>query len=147
MSKINFFIEDIKFSFKNKPALREWLEAAAKKERFKIEQLNYILCPDRFLLNLNQHYLHHDDFTDIITFDLKLQTSNSTPQTLTGDIFISIERVKENAKHHKTTFQNELHLVMIHGVLHLCGYKDKTKEDKNKMRAKENYYLNLRSFL
>ncbi len=146
MPGIVFFTEDVKFTLKNKNALRRWIAATVKKEGYKIEALNYIFCSDKFLHTLNEEYLHHDDYTDIITFDLS--TSNAEPQTrnLTGEIFISIDRIKENAKTFNTTFQNELHRVIIHGVLHLCGYTDKTKNDKNKMRVKENYYLNLRSF-
>jgi rRNA maturation RNase YbeY len=153
LNKINFFTEDIKFSLKNKDALRRWIIAAAHKEGFSISELNYIFCSDDFLHNMNEQFLHHDDYTDIITFDLS--TSNPTsvlrppasdPLNLSGEIFISIERVKENAKTFKTVFQNELHRVMIHGVLHLCGYKDKTKAAKAAMRKKEDYYLSLHKF-
>lgn len=146
MPAINFFIQDVKFNLKNKNALRGWIEAAAKKERFKIDALNYILCSDKFLHQLNEQYLHHDDYTDIITFDLSTSNLNSPTSNLTGEIFISIERVKENARIFETTFQNELHRVMIHGVLHLMGYKDKTKSNKLAMRKKEDYYLSLRKF-
>ena len=140
MAAINFFTtEDIKFNLKNKNALRGWIEAAAKKERFTINELNYIFCSDKFLHQLNEQYLHHDDYTDIITFDLSSPNSGLAAPGLQGEIFISIERVKENAILFKTTFQNELHRVMIHGVLHLIGYKDKTKSGKGAMRKKENY--------
>jgi rRNA maturation RNase YbeY len=146
MPGINFYTEDIKFTLKNKTALRGWIAATAEKEGFKIEQLNYILSSDKFLHNLNEHYLHHDEFTDIITFDLSTPNSGLKVRGLFADIFISIERVKENAKSFRTTFPNELHRVIIHGALHLCGYLDKTKKDKAKMREKEDYYLSLRSF-
>ena len=101
---------------------------------------------DKFLHQLNEEYLHHDDYTDVITFDLSTRNLGTESGNLSGEIFISIERIKENAKFFKTTFQNELHRVMIHGILHLAGYKDKTKADKTIMRKKEDYYLNLRSF-
>ncbi|HKR07152.1 MAG TPA: rRNA maturation RNase YbeY [Bacteroidia bacterium] len=146
MSSINFFTQDIKINLRDKNALRRWIAATAKKEGCKIEALNYIFCSDKFLHRLNEQFLHHDDYTDIITFDLSTAIHKSQTPGLQGEIFISIERVKENAKLFKTTFQNELHRVMIHGALHLIGYKDKTKSDKAAMRKKENYYLNLRSF-
>jgi probable rRNA maturation factor len=146
LSKINFFTEDIKFSLKNKDPLRRWIIAAARKEGFSINELNYIFCSDDFLHNMNEQFLHHDDYTDIITFDLSTSNPPSALSNLSGEIFISTERVKENAKTFKTAFQNELHRVIIHGVLHLCGYKDKTKAAKAAMRKKEDYYLSLRSF-
>ena len=146
MPTINFFTEDIKFSLTNKTALRKWLAASAKKEGFKIDQLNYIFSSDKFLHKLNEEFLHHDNYTDIITFDLSNSPKKVGQSTITGEIFISVERIKENAKLFKTTFQDELHRVIIHGVLHLCGYKDKTKRGKAKMREKEDYYLSLRSF-
>jgi probable rRNA maturation factor len=146
MPSINFFAQDIKFNLKDKNALCGWIAVTAKKEGYKIEALNYIFCSDKFLHRLNEQFLHHDDYTDVITFDLSTPVHKPKTPNLQGEIFISIERVKENAKLFKTTFQNELHRVMIHGVLHLMGYKDKTKSDKAAMRKKENYYLNLRSF-
>ncbi|MEP7170949.1 MAG: rRNA maturation RNase YbeY [Bacteroidota bacterium] len=153
MASINFFIQDIKFNLKNKNALRRWLVATVKKEGYKIAALNYIFSSDKFLHQLNQQFLHHDSFTDIITFNLSSSTydlqptiSDSQRPNISGEVFISIERVKENTTRFKTTFVEELHRVIIHGVLHLIGYKDKTKSDKTKMREKENYYLNLRSF-
>lgn len=147
MAAILFFTEDIKISLKNKNALRGWIAAAAKKEKRKIAALNYIFCSDKFLNNINKDFLHHDDYTDIITFDYSEPVSKTREaKQINGEIFISVERVKENAKTFDTTFQTELHRVIIHGVLHLCGYKDKTKSAKATMRMKENYYLNLRSF-
>lgn len=146
MPGIIFFTEDIKFSLKNKTALRGWIAAAVKKEGYKIESLNYIFCSDKFLHTLNEEYLHHDDYTDIITFDLSTKNQKPKTRNLLGELFISLDRVKENAKIFNTTFQNELHRVIIHGVLHLCGYKDKTKAAKGAMRKKEDYYLSLRSF-
>lgn len=145
MPSINFFTADIKFNLKNKNALRGWLEAVAKKEGYKIEALNYIFSSDKFLHNLNEQYLHHDNYTDIITFDLSTNNKQLTTK-LTGEIFISIERIKDNANLFKTTFVDELHRVMIHGVLHLIGYSDKSKRDKATMRKKEDYHLKKRNF-
>ena len=138
-SPILFFTEDIKFSLKEKSALRRWITACARKEGFVIDELNYIFCSDTYLLNLNQKFLNHDEFTDIITFDHAFNKKQ-----INGEIFISIHRVKENAKSFKATFQNELHRVMIHGVLHLTGYKDKTKNQQHAIRKKEDYYLRKR---
>jgi probable rRNA maturation factor len=146
MPAINFFTQDVNFNLKDKTALRGWISATAKKEGSKIAALNYIFSSDKFLHQLNEQYLHHDNYTDIITFDLGSPNSQLPTSNLQGEIFISIERIKENAKVFKTTFKNELHRVMIHGMLHLSGYKDKTKADKTIMRKKEDYYLNLRSF-
>jgi len=140
-SAIFFFTEEITFNLKNKPALRIWIAVSAGKEGVSIDELNYIFCSDEYLLNLNQKYLKHDEYTDIITFDHSFDKKK-----INGEVFISIARIKENAKIFKTTFQNELHRVMIHGVLHLCGYNDKTKAAQSKMRSKEDYYLNLLSF-
>ena len=146
MPTINFFNQDIKFNLKDKTALRRWITATAKKEGYKIEALSYIFSSDKFLHQLNEEYLHHDDYTDVITFDLSTRNPDHESRNLSGEIFISIERIKENAQFFKATFQDEIHRVMIHGVLHLAGYKDKTKADKPIMRKKEDYYLNLRSF-
>lgn len=140
MLAINFFTKDIKFSLKRKTDLRAWLAATAKKEGFEISELNYIFCSDKFLYNINKKYLHHDDYTDIITFDLSTRHPEQKVG-LTGEIFISIHRIKENAKLYNTTFHNEINRVMIHGVLHLCGYKDKTKAQKATMRKKEEFYI------
>ncbi len=109
---------------------------STRKEGFVIDELNYIFCSDDYLLSLNQRFLSHDEYTDIITFD-----HSFNKKQISAEIFISIKRVKENAKTFKTTFQNELHRVMIHGVLHLTGYKDKTKKQQQAIRKKEDYYL------
>jgi|SRR6185436_19350557 len=145
MPSINFFTENVKFnpSKADKNALRKWIAAVVKREKFTIGEINYIFCSDKFLHQLNEQFLHHDDYTDIITFDL---STSPSAKKIQGEIFISVERIKENAKKFNTTFHDELHRVMIHGVLHLAGHKDKTKSDKSAMRKKENYYLNLRSF-
>lgn len=141
MPPISFFNQHTRFSLKDKNALRRWITASAKKEGHAIQQLNYIFCTDKYLIKINNQYLEHDEYTDIITFDHSLQKTK-----INGEIFISIDRIKENAKTYRTTFANELHRVMIHGVLHLCGYNDKTKKQKAEIKRKEDYCLNLRSF-
>jgi len=102
--------------------------------------LNFIFCSDNYLLKINVEHLNHDTYTDIITFDY------SKEDRISGDIFISIDRVEENAKSHKTSFENELHRVIIHGVLHLLGYGDKEPGQKAEMRQKEDFCLSLRDF-
>ena len=104
----------------------------------KLACANFIFCSDTFLLNINREYLSHDTFTDIITFD-----NSDSPEQIETDIFISIDRVKENASHLNIEFEKELHRVMIHGILHLVGYKDKTQKEKEIMRARENEALEL----
>mgnify|MGYP000129352044 CR=1 FL=1 len=140
--EIRFFTEDIKLLLKNKAQLRNWFIATAKKEGANIKGLNYVFCSDAYLLEMNQSYLNHDTYTDIITFD-----NSETNENVLGDIFISIDRIKENAKNFGVTETDELHRVMIHGLLHLLGYGDKSKTEKAKMTEKENYYLWLRPFV
>lgn len=136
-SKVCFFIDGIKFPFRHRKALKAAIEKIFHQERKKLASLNYIFCSDKKLLKINQDYLNHDYYTDIISFDL----SNPGDGSVTGEIYISIERVRENAKMQKTSFPIELHRVMFHGALHLCGYRDKTKAETKLMRAKENKYL------
>ncbi len=136
---ILFFLEDVRFSFQKRTLTREWLHKVAKKESKKITALNYIFCKDDFLLNINKQHLGHDTYTDIITFGY----SPKDAKEITGDIFISIDRVKENALTYKTTFQNELKRVMAHGLLHLCGYKDKSATEKTLMKKKEDTSVSL----
>ncbi|MCK0130379.1 rRNA maturation RNase YbeY [Flavobacteriaceae bacterium F08102] len=117
-----------------------WLGDLLRSES-KIEgEINYVFCSDEFLLKYNIKYLKHNTLTDIISFDYTVGNE------INGDVFISIERVKENALLYKVSMRDELHRVMAHGLLHYCGYKDKTTEDKVLMREKEDYYLSLRSF-
>ena len=137
---IQFFSEDISYTLKNKAKVRSWLNQAIREEGRRLKELNFIFCNDQYLLEINQNYLKHDTFTDIVTFD------NSDSERITGDIFISIDRVKENAGKFGVNFVDELHRVMIHGTLHLLGYLDKTKAQKEVMTGKENYYLALRAF-
>lgn len=117
-------------------ALRKWITLAAKKEGYKIEQLNYIFCSDRYLKKMNVNYLNHNYYTDIITFDNSMEKKK-----IIGDVFISIDTIKYNATEYKTTFENELARVMIHGLLHLVGYSDKSLNDQKKMKSMEDLWL------
>ena len=139
--KIHFFTEDIDFKLKNKTHLKKWIIETVQAEESYVGELNFIFCSDEYLLKINQEYLNHDTYTDIITFD-----SCGEDDEISGDIFISAERVAENASQLKIDFQNELHRVIIHGVLHLIGFLDKSPEDKTLMTSKEDQYLNLRHF-
>jgi probable rRNA maturation factor len=141
MPAIQFFEEDIPYKLKNKTAIRKWITEAIVNESFKLAELTYVFCSDEYLLQINQQYLNHDTYTDIITFD-----NSEEHNTIAGDIFISIERIKENAAKFAVTETQELHRVIIHGALHLLGYKDKTVADKKKMTLKEDYYLSKRGF-
>ncbi|MDC9724286.1 MAG: rRNA maturation RNase YbeY [Urechidicola sp.] len=134
------FNNEIEFKLENKECLLEWIAQTIEKEQFKLGEVNYIFCSDEQLLVKNIEFLNHDTYTDIISFDYTIG------KLISGDIFISIDRVTENSKTFNTSFQNELNRVMIHGVLHYCGYKDKTDDDKSLMRSKEDYYLSLRKF-
>jgi probable rRNA maturation factor len=122
-----------------KTNLRKWLKTSILNEGKKLKELNLIFCSDDFLLDINKKYLGHSTYTDIITFD-----NHQREGYIEGDIFISIDRVRENAAKYKITERDELHRVMIHGVLHLLGYKDKSPADKELMTSKENQYLALR---
>ncbi len=137
---INFFTQDIKFTLKNKTKVRQWLTTVAKKEGAQIAELNYIFCSDNYLLDLNKKHLNHNTLTDIITFDTAV-TSSVVEKQITGDIFISIERITENAEKFNVSREYELHRVMVHGLLHLLGYKDKKPADKAQMTGKEDFYL------
>lgn len=135
---VQFFLEDVKYTLKNKIQIKQWINNTILAEGFELEELNFILCSDEYLLAINQQYLNHDTYTDVITFD-----NSEELKTILGDIFISIERIQENAKEFKGTVQLELCRVMIHGTLHLLGYKDKGKTAKTLMTQKEDFYLNL----
>src|SRR5476651_2208791 len=141
MPSIQFFEEGISYKIKNKKPLRQWITDTIKAEGFLLKELTYIFCSDNYLLQINQQYLNHDTYTDIITFD-----NSSVGNGIVGDIFISIDRVRENAAKFKITETDELHRVIIHGALHLLGYKDKTPVTKQKMTQKEDFYLNMRGF-
>jgi probable rRNA maturation factor len=137
-SEIFFFLEEVNYSLKNKRKTRQWLIQTAENEGFKINNLNYILTNDNILFQLNKEYLRHITLTDIITFDLSDKEGE-----IAGDIYISIDRARENAKEYKVSMSNEIKRLMIHGVLHLIGFKDKTSEEKALMREKEEFYLSL----
>ena len=141
MAKITFFTEDIQYTLRHKTLIRNWIEATIITEGYQLSELNFILCSDEYLLRINQDYLQHDDYTDIITFD-----NSEELKIIVGDIFISLDRIKENAVNFKSTTLDELCRVMIHGTLHLLGYKDKTKAAKTLMTAKEDFYLAKRDF-
>lgn len=134
-STIFFINNDISFNLKNKKKLREWISSATFKENKQIGNITFVFCDDEYLTDINIKYLNSNYLTDIITFDY------TEDNIISGDIMISIERVKENAKLYKKCFKDELLRVMIHGILHLCGYKDKTEKEKAIMREKEDYYL------
>ncbi len=137
-----FFFEaaDLDFSLESPEQVAEWLEATIEAEGHQAETIQYVFTSDDYLLDLNREYLNHDTYTDIITFDY------CEGEMIMGDIFISIDRIKENAEKLDIPFQDELHRVMVHGVLHLCGYKDKSPTEKAQMTEKEDYYLSLRTF-
>lgn len=134
---IQYFNEDVSFPKLMKRITNNWIKDVIVLEGKKLGDLSFIFCSDSYLLTVNKKYLNHDYYTDIITFDY---VENNI---VCGDIFISTDRVLENATDFKTTFTIELNRILIHGVLHLLGYKDKTKKDKSIMTEKEDFYLNL----
>jgi rRNA maturation RNase YbeY len=138
---INFFSEETNFKPKQVTLLRNWLLKSIEAENHTLTELNFIYCSDDYLLKINKEYLNHDTYTDTVTFD-----NSEIKGEVLGDIFISIDRIRENAQTFKTTTKDELHRVMIHSTLHLLGYKDKSPKDKTLMTAKENEYLALRGF-
>ena len=140
-TQIHFFKEDIKFRLLHSDELKQWILSAFRVNKKKVHHISYIFCSDKYLLAMNKKFLHHNYFTDIITFD------NSTePGQIESDIFISIDRVQENAKKFNKPFKDELHRVMIHGALHLIGYDDKKPANKKKMQSAEDSWLEKRRF-
>jgi probable rRNA maturation factor len=139
VATIRFFSEDISFKIDLPRKKILWIKEVARREKKTIKEINYIFCSDEYLLQLNQGFLNHKTLTDIITFD-----NSEGKNGLEGEIYISIERVQENALKFNTEFEDELHRVMIHGVLHLIGYKDKKSSEKALMRKKEEACLSLR---
>lgn len=135
--EIVFFLQDVHFPWKHEDLVRQWILDTAREESLDIEggEVSIIFCSDEYLLDINIQYLNHDYYTDIITFPYSYSP-------LTADLFISIDRVKENADRLGHEFHEELYRVIIHGILHLCGYKDKSPSDTTLMRSKEDYYLN-----
>jgi probable rRNA maturation factor len=139
--RIEFITEDIDFGLPNKDQVTEWLSNLIDSHNFTLENLTYIFCSDDYLHQINLEYLNHDTFTDIITFN-----NADEPEIIESDIFISIDRVKENAANLNIPYLDELHRVMAHGVLHLLGYDDKSSELKQLMRTAEDNCLSLRKF-
>ncbi|MBR6456955.1 MAG: rRNA maturation RNase YbeY [Bacteroidales bacterium] len=138
---VRYYNEDISFNLKGRALNNRWLRMVAVSELKKLGDINIIFCSDNYILEVNMKYLQHDYFTDIITFDY------CEKNILSGDLFISIDSVRENALFYGTEFEDELNRVMVHGLLHLIGYDDHTEEDIATMRSKENYYLELRKNL
>lgn len=138
---IEFFSEDIEFTLQNQEQVSEWIATVIEQHDWELANLTYVFCSDDYLHEINVEYLDHDTLTDIITFN-----NADEEGTVEGDIFISIDRVRDNSASLGTTFEDELHRVIIHGVLHLLGFKDKTKEQEELMRKEEDSSLSLRNF-
>ena len=138
MSQISFLNDDNSFAWENSETVAKWLNQVAEKEGSKIMELSYVYCSDLKLLEINKQYLSHDYFTDIITFDLSGHDSS-----IEGEIYISVERVLDNAKRFESKKELELSRVHVHGLLHLLGYNDHSDSDREMMRNKENHYLSL----
>lgn len=135
---IHFFTEETSFQLKQKLNRKKWLKEIAKGEKYSINELNYIFCTDEYLYEINVEYLNHDTYTDIITFD-----NSEIENKIEADIFISIDRVKENASKLNVPIEDELSRVISHGLFHLMGYKDKKKAEAELMRSKEEFAINL----
>ena len=138
---ISYFFEDTDFIFKGKALNNRWLKIVAESEIRRLGDINIIFCSDNYILDVNMKYLQHDYFTDIITFDY------CEKKVLSGDLFISVDSVRENSVYFGTEFEDELNRVIVHGLLHLIGYDDHSEDDIKVMREKENYYLDLRKKL
>ena len=134
--KIKFFFNNASISIENRSVIKNKINGIFLKEKKKYSNISFIFCSDKYLLSINNKFLGHNTYTDIITFPL-----NGVGEAISGEIYISVDRVRENAANEGCTIKEELHRVLFHGVLHLCGYKDKTKKDKKTMTAKENFYL------
>lgn len=135
---VHFFQEDVSFTLPDKKGLKAWVKKVSNEHDTSVKDVNYIFCSDDYLLNVNRKYLNHDYYTDIVTFD-----QSDEEDTISADIFISIDRVKENAESSGITFDHELRRVMIHGILHLLGYNDQTPQEKEAIRKKEEDCLSL----
>lgn len=138
---VGYFTQDTSFAFKNKRLTSRWLKLVADTEGRSLGDVSIIFCSDNYLLGINKEYLQHDYYTDIITFDY------CSRNVLSGDLFISVDSVRENAIYYKVSFEDELNRVIVHGLLHLVGYDDHTDKDIVQMRAKENFYLEIRKTL
>jgi rRNA maturation RNase YbeY len=135
-TKIHFFSNDVPVPLKNMTNLKNFIESIFRKELQKLDSINYIFCSDKVILEINRKYLNHDFYTDVITFDL---SANNT--SISAEVYISIERIRDNAKELGVTIKSELHRVLFHAALHVCGYNDKKKKDKEIMRKKEDELL------
>ena len=133
---VYFHNEDNSYVLPAKRKVKSWLKTSIEHQKMSIGTINVVFCSDQHLLVINKEYLNHDYYTDIITFNYCEATQ------ISGDLFISIDRIKDNSKNNKILFVNELHRVIIHGVLHLCGFNDKTKAEKKEIRQMEDYFLN-----
>ncbi|MEO5644629.1 MAG: rRNA maturation RNase YbeY [Bacteroidia bacterium] len=146
-NEILFFQGDIKFSLRNKAAIAQWLHSVSKKHKKRVSSLNYVFVSDEYLLNINKRFLRHNTLTDIITFNYSADKNGKNGKDgIIGEIYISIPRIKENARIFKVSQSEELHRVMAHGLLHLCGFGDKTPEEIKRMRTEEQNGLDLRKF-
>lgn len=134
--KIRFHHAHPKFNLRSRTQIRNFIARQLKAKGFLVISVDYIFCTDDYLLEINKRHLNHSTYTDIITFD-----NSGESKSIDSEIYISIDRVRENAEHYKTTFKNELLRVMFHGILHLMGYKDKTKADEAQMRKMEDLWL------
>lgn len=137
---VSFHSEQINFTISEEDAVAKWLQKVCVSEGKNLSEISYIFCSDDYLLDMNRQYLNHDFYTDVITFDY------CEADDISGDVFISIDRVSDNAKKVRVAEKDELHRVMVHGLLHLLGYHDKEASDKEQMTSKEDFYLSLRSF-
>ncbi len=135
---VHFYFEKVGLTLKERGKLKVFINGLIAKEKKNLNNLNYIFCNDNALLKINRKYLDHNFHTDVITFDL-----SSSREEILADIYISVDRIRENAKSLKLSLKEELHRVMLHGLLHLCGYNDKTEVQRKLIRKKEDFYLNL----
>ena len=135
-TKIHFFSNDVPIPLRNMTKLKNFIESIFKKEMQRLDSINYIFCSDRIILEINKKYLNHDFYTDVITFDL-----SPNNRSISAEVYISIERIRDNAKELGLTIKSEIHRVLFHAALHLCGYNDKKKKDKEIMRKRENELL------
>ena len=135
-TKVHFFSHDLPTSLKNTANLKHFIELIFKKEMESLDSINYIFCSDKVILEINKKYLNHDFYTDVITFDLSPDN-----KAISAEVYISIERIRDNAKQLGLSIKSELHRVLFHAALHLCGYNDKKKKDKELMRKKEDELL------
>lgn len=135
-TKVHFFSHDIPPNLKNAPKLKHFIESIFKMESQSLDSINYIFCSDRVILEINKKYLNHDFYTDVITFDL-----SPNNKAISAEVYISIDRIRDNAKQLELSIKSELHRVLFHAALHLCGYNDKKKKDRELMRKRENDLL------